>query len=72
MYNLTVATYYEKGCGGDYTKVVIEMDGDVLREYGDYYHEKGREKAEAYLDAFFDLFGQAEVKVRYQDREDSE
>lgn len=72
MYNLTVVTHYEKAYGGDYTKVTVEMDGDVLREFGDRYHDKGREKADAYTMAFYDLFGHQEVEVRYESREDTE
>ena len=72
MYNLVVVTHYEKGCGGDYSKVTVEMDGEVLREFGDRYHDKGREKADAYILAFFDLFGHQEVEVKYEMREDTE
>lgn len=51
-----------------YVKVTVEMDGEVLHEFGDYYHDKGYEKANAYVSAFYDLFGTAEVTVRDEDR----
>jgi hypothetical protein len=72
MYNLKVVTHYENGCGGDYSKVTVEMDGMLLREFGDYYHDKGHEKADAYIMAFYDLFGLAEVQVSFEQREDTE
>lgn len=69
MYNLKTVAHYEKGCGGDYVKVTVEMDGEILREFGDFYHDKGHIRADAYVMAFYDLFGTAEVKHTYEQRE---
>jgi hypothetical protein len=55
-----------------YTKVTVEMDGEILQEFGDYYHDKGYEKASAYTLAFFDLFGTDEVRVSDADRIEGE
>jgi hypothetical protein len=70
MYNLNVVTHYNKECGGDYTKITVEMDGTVLAEFGDQYHDKGKDKVYGYIQAFYDLFGTQEVRVTYSDRED--
>jgi hypothetical protein len=72
MYNLEVVTHYHKDCGGDYVRVTIEMDGEILREFGDNYHDKGHHKAFGYIQAFYDLFGTQEVRVTYRDTEDTD
>lgn len=71
MYNLVVVTHYEKGCGGDYTKVTVEMDGEILHEFGNY-SRHGQIRADAYVTAFYDLFGTQEVTVKHEQREDKE
>lgn len=35
---------------GDYSSVEIFVNGVLAKEYGDYYHDKGSDKAEAFLD----------------------
>ena len=52
--NIKVVTHYSKNdseCRGDYYLVTIEKNGKVIQSYGDYYHDKGHLKAEAFLDA---------------------
>jgi hypothetical protein len=68
MYNLVIVRHFDKNEPDMYDKVTVEMDGETLHEFGDYYHDKGYEKASAYTLAFFDLFGTDEVTVRDEDR----
>ena len=35
---------------GDYVEISIEVDGIETIRYGDWYHDKGKEKAEGYID----------------------
>lgn len=54
MHKFKVITHYsqdDEDCGGDYESVTIEDErGTVVARYGDYYHDKGCHKAEAFLD----------------------
>lgn len=69
MYNLVIVRHFDPWEAADmYFKVTVEMDGEILHEFGDYYHDKGYEKASAYTLAFYDLFGTAEVTVKDEDR----
>ena len=36
---------------GDYGSIQIFINGDLAIEYGDYYHDKGQEKVDGFLDA---------------------
>jgi len=36
--------------GGDYSGVDIYKGDELVAEYGDYYHDKGAEKAEAFIE----------------------
>jgi hypothetical protein len=48
-----IITHYEasdKDCGGEYTEVSIWVDNRLVQQYGDYYHDKGEERAEAFVD----------------------
>lgn len=68
MYNLVIVRHFDPEASDMYHKVTVEMDGEVLHEFGDYYYDKGYEKASAYTLAFFDLFGTDEVAVTDEDR----
>jgi hypothetical protein len=69
MYNLVIVRHFDPWEAPDmYFKVTVEMDGEVLHEFGDYYHDKGYESAKAYVEAFYDLFGTDEVRVKDEDR----
>lgn len=35
---------------GDYGSIEILINGVLAEEYGDYYHDKGREKSEGFMD----------------------
>lgn len=34
---------------GDYAAIEIYVDGALVQSYGDYYHDKGHEKAEGFI-----------------------
>lgn len=38
--------------GGDYDAVALTLDGKLLKTFGDYYHDKGEERAEAYAKGY--------------------
>jgi len=49
----TIVTHYSKddpNCDGDYYYLEIFVDGKSAADYGDYYHDQGCEKAEAFLE----------------------
>ncbi len=58
---LTVRTHYpqnDPNCDSDYSSIeILDSTGRVLQAYGDYYHDKGVEKVEGFLDALrvFDM-----------------
>ena len=48
-----IRTYFcvdDKGHTGDYTAVEVWLDGKLVRTFGDFYHDKGRERAEAFVE----------------------
>jgi hypothetical protein len=48
-----VTTYFcDEDCGGDYGTCAVILNGKVLIHYGDYYHDKGDEKAEGFIAGF--------------------
>lgn len=61
---VTITTHYQKSdkkCWGDYYSVDVLVRADGGREfaahYGDYYHDKGHDKVEGFLDAIQTLHG---------------
>lgn len=40
----------DKDCSCDYWSVDVKVGGRLVRHYSDYYHDKGSERAEAFLD----------------------
>lgn len=51
--NVTVITHYaqdDPDCDGDYRAVTILVENVQVAEYGDYYHDKGRERAAGFID----------------------
>lgn len=42
---------------GDYSRIEIYRDDVLVQEYGDQYHDKGREKAEGFFDGIIELLG---------------
>lgn len=43
---------------GDYWEINIYVDGKLARTYGDYYHDKGSEKSEAFVDGIAFAIGE--------------
>lgn len=55
MKTLTVTTHYFESDPeflGDYAEVSISLDGKTLRVFGDACHERGRERAEGFVEGF--------------------
>lgn len=50
---ITQIMHYQKedtGCGGDYYDIELQdSEGKVIATFGDYYHDKGEEKAEGFI-----------------------
>jgi hypothetical protein len=44
-------------CNGDYCYIEIFQDDELVAQYGDHYHEKGRQRAEGFFDAVNVLLG---------------
>ncbi len=38
--------------GGDEQEIHLELDGKIIAKYGDYYHDKGSEKARGFIDGY--------------------
>lgn len=55
--------------GGDYSHVTIELDSEVLAEYGDDYHDKGLEKAEGFVQGWYKAQGLEPQEPEYESRE---
>lgn len=71
---LTIRTHYstdDPECYGDYHSIdlVDSVSGRVIQSYGDYYHDKGSEKVEGFLDGL--RFLGVSVKVTREDVADS-
>lgn len=50
----------------DYLEVfVFDNEGNVMRRYGDSYHDRGREKADGYTSCLMDLFKRARTYHDY-------
>ena len=54
----------EDDIGGDEWGIQVELDGKIVAEYGDYYHDKGSEKAIGFIDGVAYTMGWKE-KVDY-------
>ena len=63
----------DEDCEGDYAWVeVFDVDKKILMQtYGDYYHDHGDDKAEAFVDGVRYMAGES-VKVKYESIADSE
>ncbi len=42
----------EDEIGGDEWEIHLELDGKIIVEYGDYYHDKGSEKVKGFIDGY--------------------
>lgn len=72
---LKQVTHYPKSdpdCDGDYYDIeLLSETGMVIVEYGDYYHEKGEEKMEGFIEGVEWVLGE-KVKVERVDVADRE
>jgi major membrane immunogen (membrane-anchored lipoprotein) len=70
---ITVTTWFgyydeedkDEDFGGDCQGVDIYIDGKLVKSYGDYYHDKGEEKAEGFIDGVAYILGRNRIKVSY-------
>jgi hypothetical protein len=65
----------DKNMEGDYYDVTINVylgDEMLHMDYGDYYHDKGTDKAQGFLDALTAIYGSKFpiLRLRAADRED--
>lgn len=51
----------------DYCDIEIFVDGKLVKEYGDYYHDNGKEKVEGFIDAYKDIYGKDTIFVLERD-----
>jgi hypothetical protein len=66
MTNIKIVTEYCKcdtDFSSDYLGVSLYIDEKLIRSYGDYYHEKGDIRADAFVDAIEFLKGKDLVSV---------
>lgn len=50
---IKIVTHYDRDdidCSGDYASIDIYLNGTKIKSYGDYYHDKGSEKVDGFLD----------------------
>lgn len=66
MTTIKVQVVYEGNDGGDYTEVRILIDDVLHIKYGDHYDDKGRDKAEGFLDGYLAL-SEEEVQIEEED-----
>ncbi len=73
--NLTITTHYQRSdneFGGDYDSVDVCLrigDDRFLFQYGDYYHDKGLEKAQGIIDLVRAIYGK-KFPIQYIDTND--
>lgn len=61
MYTIQIIQHFyvaDEQCGGDYYSVTIEVNGEQIMEFGDYYHDKGEESANGWVGGFIYAMGQ--------------
>lgn len=64
----------EEDFGGDEYGNYVEINGKVVAKYGDYYHDKGRDKCKGFIDGYY--FGKGIIfhnkypKVTFEERAD--
>ena len=58
-------------CSGDYYEVWVKDGNTIITKYGDYYHDKGRERAEAFLQGIL-YATRNEIQIAYTDIADLE
>jgi hypothetical protein len=55
---------------GDYYYVTVEIHGHKVKNYGDSYHEKGFERAQAFIEGYAHAIGMTKgVSITYSEAE---
>lgn len=70
-----IVTHYSKDdleCEYDYIDIAILEDGILIQEYGDSYHDKGKEKTEGFIDAIIHVYGKKNILVHKKNVADRE
>lgn len=68
MRQIEVITHYPEDDPefmADYAGVTVKVDGEVVQEYEDSYHGRGREKAEGFVDGFRAALGADQVAISF-------
>lgn len=60
----------EDATGRDYSGLEVFINNVIFLRFGDHYHEKGIEKADAVVETLEALFGDERVIVNYEERID--
>lgn len=69
---IEVIYHYSKedpDCDGDYYDVEIFFDEVLVQTYGDYYHDKGSIKVEAWLEGYFAALGITNYESRVETKD---
>lgn len=65
----------DKEFSGDYSSIEILFDNKITVIYGDFYHDKGQERSEAFIEGFLkavDLIGADRPRIEHKKIADSE
>lgn len=63
--DVQVVVFYEDddpGFEGDYNSILILVNDHVVKEYGDDYHDSGRDKTEGFLDCLLSVYPEAKIR----------
>jgi hypothetical protein len=66
MTRATVTTHFDvsdPGCEGDYIDVTIHVGRKLVAEFGDWYHDKGAEKANGFVQGLKYLYPKLVVRL---------
>ncbi len=56
----------EQDFGGEAWGYCVKLDGKVLADFGDYYHDKGFEKSEAYIEGYTDALELTDFEIKQE------
>lgn len=62
--NIVVIKHFYKDdieCGGDYASIDIEINKIKVITFGDYYHDKGEEQAQGFIEATKHFFPDCQI-----------
>ena len=58
----------EDDFGSDAIGYHVELNGETIAEYGDWYHDKGSEKCEGFIDSYTKSRGITSCSIKYEER----